>query len=176
MKVLGVEIYGFVRDGIDFEATNSGAKLLVADSHIFNNTGDGILVAPPAGGNSTATVRNNLIVGNGCGIVATNHLADAAFNFAANCGTQLAGVGGTAKVNAFGNQVSDSDLTGGATLHRRLRERTEHIRNRQQRDHRQHNGMKAIDPGAFGGIFSFGDNYAAGNVTNGTANGGIAKI
>ena len=177
VKVLSSEIYGFARRGIDFQASNSGAKLLVADSHIFDNAGPGILVAPPAGGNSTATVRNNLIAGNGCGIAATSHLADPAFNFTANCGTQLAGVGGPAKVNAFDNVISDSDATAGATGSTGVFANgpSTSVRIGNNVIEGNNNGIKAIDPGAFGGIFTFGDNYLLGNVTSGTPNGSIAK-
>jgi hypothetical protein len=177
VKVLDSEIYGFLRRGISFEAPNSGAKLLVADSHIFHN-GAGILVAPPAGGNSTATVRNNLIVRNGCGIVATNHLADAAFDFTTNCGTQLAGVGGVAKVNAFDNLISDNDTTAGVTGSTGVFANgpSSVVRLGNNQITGNNNGIKAIDPGPFGGIYSFGDNYVLGNAANGTPNGGIAKI
>jgi hypothetical protein len=177
VKVLSSEIYGFARRGIDFEASNSGAKLLVADSHIFDNAGPGILVAPPAGGNSTATVRNNLIAGNGCGIAATSHLADPAFNFTANCGTQLAGVGGAAKVNAFDNVISDSDATAGATGSTGVFANgpSTSVRIGNNVIAGNNNGIKAIDPGAFGGIATFGDNYLLGNITNGTPNSSIAK-
>ena len=177
VKVLSSEIYGFTRRGIDFEASNSGAKLLVSDSHIFDNAGPGILVAPPAGGNSTATVRNNLIAGNGCGIAATNHLADPAFNFTANCGTQLAGVGGVAKVNAFDNVIADSDATAGATGSTAVFANgpSTSVRIGNNVIEGNNNGIRAIDPGAFGGIFTFGDNYLVANITNGTPNGTIAK-
>ena len=177
VKVLSSEIYGFARRGIDFEGSNSGAKLLVADSHIFDNAGPGILVAPPSGGNSTATVRNNLVAGNGCGIAATSHLADPAFNFTANCGTQLAGVGGVAKVNAFDNVISDSDATGGATGSTGVFANgpSTSVRIGNNVIDGNNNGIKAIDPGAFGGIATFGDNYILGNVTNGTPNSSIAK-
>ena len=177
VKVLSSEIYGFSRRGIDFEATNSGAKLVVQGSHINNNAGPGILVAPPAGGNSTATVRNNVIAGNGCGIAATNHLADPTFDFTANCGTQLAGVGGAAKVNAFSNTISDSDASAGATGSTGVfaNGQSTSVRIGDNEITANNNGIKAIDPGAFGGIYSFGDNYVVGNVTNGTPNGTIAK-
>jgi hypothetical protein len=177
VKVLSSEVYGFARRGIDFQASNGGAKLLVADSHIFDNAGPGILVAPPSGGNSTATVRNNLVAGNGCGIAATSHLADPAFNFTANCGTQLAGVGGVAKVNAFDNVISDSDATAGATGSTGVFANgpSTSVRIGNNVIEGNNNGIKAIDPGAFGGIFTFGDNYLLGNVTNGTPNGSIAK-
>jgi hypothetical protein len=177
VKVLDSEIYGFSRRGIDFEASNNGAKLLVADSHIFDNAGPGILVAPPSGGNSTATARTNLIAGNGCGIAATNHLADPAFNFTANCGTQLAGVGGAAKVNAFDNVISDSDATAGASGSTGVfaNGASTSVRIGNNMIEGNNNGIRAIDPGAFGGIFTFGDNYLVGNVTNGTPKGTIAK-
>src|SRR3989440_1700273 len=40
VRVLDSEIYGFVRDGIDFEPTNSLANLGVDHTHIHDNTGN----------------------------------------------------------------------------------------------------------------------------------------
>jgi hypothetical protein len=154
----------------------------VADSHLFDNTGNGVLVAPPAGGNATATLRENLIVGNGCGIAATNHLPDPAFNFAVNCGTQVAGVGGPAKINAFSNVINENDLsssggppptngsagvfTNGQTSVARI---SDNVINANTF------GLRAIDVGGTGtGVVSYSDNFISGNVFNGVANSFVA--
>src|SRR2546429_8196764 len=47
VRVLDSEIYGFVRDGIDFEPTNSLANLVVDHAHIHDHTRNGPLIAPP---------------------------------------------------------------------------------------------------------------------------------
>jgi hypothetical protein len=170
VKILKTEIHGFDRNAVDMKASNNGAKLLLADSHLFENSGNGVLVAPPSGGNSTATLRNNLIVGNRCAIAATSHGYDLAFNFAANCGTNLAGAGGPAKINAFHNLLSSSADAGvfanGASSSVRVGDNniTDNT-----------NGFRAIDTGAFGGITSFGDNFLAGNITDGNPNFTVVK-
>lgn len=177
VNVYDTEIYGFLRNGFDFEPTNANAKGLVQNSTIEDNGGNGVLVAPPStGNNARVTVTNSTITGNGCGVTATNHLPDAAFNFALNCGTQLAGVGGSANVNVFDSEINDHDTTSGATGS------TAVFTNGQSSTARiggnvitgNIHGLRAIDVG-FGGIFSFGDNYINGNANNGTPNGTIGK-
>jgi hypothetical protein len=168
VKILKTEIYGFTLNGVEMSAANSGAKVLVADSHIFDNTGNGILVAPPSGGNATATVQNNLIVGNQCALASSSH----GFNttFATNCGTNAVGTGGPAKINAFRNLLSSSVDAGvfsnGPSSSVRVGDNaiTDNT-----------NGFRAIDTGAFGGITSFGDNFLAGNITDGNPNFTIVK-
>src|SRR5436305_9772600 len=50
VKVLDSEIYGFTQDGIDYEPSNSFANLVVDNTHIHDNTGNGLLIAPPSTG------------------------------------------------------------------------------------------------------------------------------
>jgi Right handed beta helix region len=166
VKILKSEIYGMAGHGVDFEASTNGAKVLVADSHIFDNGGDGVLVAPPSGGNATATVRDNLIDGNTCGLVATNHLAGGT----TNCGTTTTGTGGPAKINAFGNSLADHSGTAVFT-----NGQSSSIRIGDNEITGNTVGLGTLDAGAFGGIYSFGDNYLAGNVTDGSPTGVIAK-
>ena len=170
VKIVNTEIYGFLRNGVDMEASNNGARVLVANSKIFNNGGNGILVAPPSGGNSTAAVRNNEIVGNACAIAATNHLPDPAFNYGSNCGTQTGGVGGSAKINAFGNSLNDSADAGVFSSGQSSIVR---VGNNEITGNLV--GFRSIDAGQFGGIFSYNDNFLAGNVTDGAPNGTLAK-
>jgi hypothetical protein len=176
VKVLKSEVFGFVRSAIDMEASNNGARLLVADSHIFDNGGDGVLVAPPSGGNATATLRDNLIVGNGCGIVATNHLPDPLFAFSTNCGTLTSGVGGPAKINAFSNTIADhADTAGNGAKAVFSNGQSSSVRIGDNQITGNNIGLATLDTGAFGGIFSWNDNYLAGNVTDGTPTGNIVK-
>lgn len=173
VKITNSQIFGFVRNAIDMEASNNGARLLVANNHIYDNTGNGVLVAPPSGGNATVNVHDNLIVGNGCGITATNHLPDPAFNFTSNCGTTIAGVGGAAKINAFRNSISDSSGTGGVGVFANGQNSVVRIGDNEITGNAT--GILSADAGPFGGVFTFGDNYLAGNVTDGTPNGNLVK-
>src|SRR5438552_2272987 len=86
VRILDSEIYGFVRDGIDFEPTNNGAKLVVSRTHIHDNTGNGVLNAPPANVTATATLRYVEAQDNSCGTLASTFGVDPGLNFAANCG------------------------------------------------------------------------------------------
>jgi hypothetical protein len=107
------QIYEFTRSGVDFQPTNNPAKLYVSHVHIHDNGGDGVLVAPTSTGNATATLRQNEISDNACGVVAATFGQDPAFNFLASCGTlNSGGVGSNATMNAFGNQIADNVGTG----------------------------------------------------------------
>jgi Right handed beta helix region len=61
------QIYGF-GVGIDFESTTAGSKLTIDNTRIHDNTGDGVLVAPPSGVGGAAVLENDQLDGNGCGV------------------------------------------------------------------------------------------------------------
>ena len=165
LRVTDSEIYGFTRDGIDLESSTVGAKALLARNFIHDNTGAGVMIAPPNGGFTKATLRNNEIVDDGCGIVTAQFGPDPAFNFASNCGTNGSGSGisGSALVNDFENLISEQTATGifsrGANAIQRigLNEVTNNT-----------TGLLSVDNG---GILSFGNNLVTGNSTNGTSTG-----
>src|SRR5438132_6865539 len=94
VKVLDSEIYGFVRDGIDFEPSNSFANLVVDNTHIHDNTGNGLLIAPPSAGSfARGHIRHSLVDNNGCGATVTENLPDPAFACTTRRGTQAPGTG-----------------------------------------------------------------------------------
>ena len=110
VKIVDVDIYGFVRNGVDI-APNGGVltKVTVDRSHIRDNTGNGVLAAPPTTGQARVTLRNNQIDDNGCGITAARFGPDTLFNFASRCGTQAPDADtGVAVINAFNNAITDS--------------------------------------------------------------------
>jgi hypothetical protein len=110
VRVLDSEIYGFVRNGIDMEP-NAGTtgKLVVDRTHIHDNSGAGVMVAPPNGGTARVHVRRNQIDENRCGVVGTRFGVDPAFNFAVNCGTLGANANaGITTVNVLDNDIADS--------------------------------------------------------------------
>jgi hypothetical protein len=168
VKILKSEIYGFVRNAVDFEPSNPGAQLLVADSDLFDNTGNGVLVAPPsAGTGAKATIRRNFITNNACGVVAAQYGPDPAFNFATNCGTSssASGVSGVAVVNDFENTISEQAHTG-------VFSRGPVGVNRIGLNQIVNNvtGLQSVDGGQ---ILSFGNNSVSGNTTNGTPTGPV---
>jgi hypothetical protein len=145
VKVVKSEIYGYVT-GIGFVPSNLGARLLVVDSHIFDNRGAGVMVAPSLNtASGIATLNNNEIVGNGCGVVATNQTAST--NVAVNC-SALNATGGAARVNLFHNRISDS---AGATA----------------------GGVGVFSLGS-NAIIRIGNNEITGNATGINANGAVS--
>jgi hypothetical protein len=122
VKIIDGEIFGFVRNGVDVEASNAGARVSVHRTHIHDISGNAILVAPPAAAGTGATqgnrvvVRDNQLEENGCGIMASSNIPDAAFNFASQCGTSNVN-GGRATVLASYNSISDHRSNTGAGIH-----------------------------------------------------------
>jgi hypothetical protein len=163
VKISNVEIYGFARSGIDVENSGNNMTVSVTDSDIDTNAGDGVLVAPGTGRFASVLLRRNQIDNNACGLVATTFGADPAANFAVNCGTasSASGISGSPFVNAFGNTFS-SEV--GAGVFSRGNKSTVRIGDNEISANAF--GLQLVDPGAQ--IVSYGDNYFAGNTTNGT--------
>jgi hypothetical protein len=112
VKLVHLDIGSFSRSGISVEP-NAGTNIRVVVNHsnIFNNGGNGVNVAPLNTATARVHMHHNNLDENGCGIVAT------AFGmsnvFTTNCGTAAAGASvGTAVINAFDNDISDSALRG----------------------------------------------------------------
>jgi hypothetical protein len=159
VRVLDSEIFGFVRNGIDIEP-NAGVltRVVVDRTHIHDNTGNGVLVAPPTTGLARVTLRNNQIDDNGCGITAARFGPDPAFNFATNCGTQGADAdSATAVINAFDNGISDSDrqavFANGSSADIRIG----------RNSITGSNSAPALQTLNTGEILSYGDNFIVGN-------------
>jgi hypothetical protein len=110
VKILDSKIYNWTRSGVNFQASNVGAKLVVQDSDIIDNLGNGVNVAPPNGGIATATVRRVDINDNACGIVAATYGMDPAYNFGTACGTANvdSGISGRATINTFRTGMADN--------------------------------------------------------------------
>jgi len=165
VKISNVNIYGQTQNGIDFEPSNTGAKLTVLDSLIEQNTGNGVLVAPPNGKAVKATLRRNEINDNGCGVAATRFGPSGNFN--SQCGTNAPNANvATAAVSAFDNSFSESTATGGTGVFANgtnavIRIGHNYITNNPF-------GLQALNSGQ---VVSWGDNYFAGNSTDGTPTG-----
>jgi hypothetical protein len=110
VRVESTSIYGFTVAGIDFEPTNPGARLIVTDTSIHDNTGNGVLGAPGVGGDGTITLRNVSVDSNACGLVATTLGTGAG-----TCGTSASGTpGGGVQINSA--NVAASNNTGAGVL------------------------------------------------------------
>ena len=170
VRILDSEIYGFTRDGVDFEPANGSAKLGVYRTHIHDVTGVGVLDAPNiSGGAGKATLKDNVIEDNGCGIVGAQFGPDPAFNFTQNCGVLGFNAAATAtpKVNALRNTIADNTFT--AVLSRGS---SSIVRVGDNEIVGNALGFSAPDGGK---IETWGDNYLGGNGTNGSTTGPATK-
>ena len=163
VKIDNAKIFGFVRNGVDFEPSNANAKLLVEDSRIVDNNGNGVMVAPPASGaGARGVVRRSVVADNACGAVASSNIPSAAFNFAVDCGTSFTN-GGSATLRSFRSLFSDNADAGvfsnGASSLNVISD-NEIVGNL--------NGLRSINSG---NIHSFGNNRITGNNTDGNTSG-----
>jgi len=158
-----VQIFNNAGPGIDL-TTAGKSRLLLADSSIFQNSGAGLIVAPAVGGKDKATLDNDEIDNNQCGLVASSTGEGGAFT--TNCGVG-SGSGGTTTITAFRTGVSDNAdagiLANGPTAFAGIGqdEVTENV-----------TGLEEL---AGGGITSFGDNYVIDNNTNGSPSASATK-
>ena len=169
VKILDVEIFGFVRNGIDIESSAAGTKVGIHRAHIHDNNGNGVLVAPPAAagtvGGNRATVRNSEIEDNACGITASSNLPDGAFNFGINCGTGSVN-GGRATVNAFNNSINDHRSGTGSGI--QVNGANSLVRYGRNDIVNNVFGVRTVNGGS---LHSWVNNHLEGNDTNGTSNG-----
>ncbi|MDX6448273.1 MAG: hypothetical protein QOH02_56 [Gaiellaceae bacterium] len=109
LRIEDSRIYEFTRDGVDMESSTPNALLVVTNTAIFNNGGDGVLVAPPTAGNPNKTkVLRSWIQDNACGVVTTSFGPDPAFAFGTNCGTasSASGVNSAAAMTVFDSSIA----------------------------------------------------------------------
>jgi hypothetical protein len=165
VKIRDTTINGFTGNGVDWEASTSTSRGFISNSEIFGNTGNGVLVAPPAGGNSRVTIRRTEIDDNGCGATASSFVPSG--SFASNCGVSTTAAGGQAVMldlnNAFTNSAAAGIFANGPNAAHRIG------------GNEVFANFAGLVAGAGGAILSFGDNYVAGNTTDGDPTGPVAK-
>jgi parallel beta helix pectate lyase-like protein len=111
VRVEDSSIYGFTQSGINFEPSNTGAKLFVVNSSIYGNAGDGVLADPPSGGAASVVLSNDNIETNACGIVASSFGSSSPFS--ADCGTPASGTAaGPATITATNTSASGNTGAG----------------------------------------------------------------
>ena len=111
VKIADTNIFGFNRNGISVENANALTRVVVKDSTIHDNGGNGVLVAPQGANVATVTLRRNDIDDNMCGIAASRTGFDPAFNFGVDCGTGTTGTA-TAAIHSFRNALSENAKVG----------------------------------------------------------------
>jgi hypothetical protein len=71
VRVEDSEIYGFTTAGIAFKPSNVDARMIVTNTKIHDNTGDGVSAVPPGGGSGRVTISDSQIDANARGVVAS---------------------------------------------------------------------------------------------------------
>jgi hypothetical protein len=156
-------IFGFSTAGVFLQPSSGVSRLAISNSEIYNNAGDGLLVAPTGSGKGKATLIDDQFQNNNCGVVAASY--GAAGGSGAACGTTAgSGAGNQATITTFETTIADhtanSDSAGifsqGATATNRI-----------GHDNILGNsfGLRAVNGGA---ITSFGNNSVIGNVVDGS--------
>ncbi|HEV2999311.1 MAG TPA: right-handed parallel beta-helix repeat-containing protein [Solirubrobacteraceae bacterium] len=164
VNIDNVDVFGFVRNGIDIENSNALARVVVKNSSIHDNLGNGILVAPTGSGVARVSARRNDIDDNTCGVTAARS-ADPSFNFSSSCGTLSTGTS-QASVNVLNNAITLNErqgvfANGSNTLVR--------IGNNEISGSISALAIQAVNSGS---ILSYGNNQVSGNPGgNGTATG-----
>jgi hypothetical protein len=157
VKVVNSQISFFSRSGILQASTASPSRVIVLNSRIHDNGGNGVSVAPPAGVTATATIRGSDIDDNSCGVAVTN--LGMSNVFATECGMNAPGAGtGIGLANIYRTSLSDNFSRGvearGATSTARISAIEVTGSNF---------GLRELDGGT---LESFGNNVLSGNGAN----------
>ena len=168
LKVYDTEISGFYNGIFYFSHSGPLNRLTVARTDIHDMGGPGALVWADNGVVMNARISNSEIDDDACGVFVTvvfpGSACAAASGFAAGTGQVV--------VDLFNNQIHDMRLSPGIGVYTDGPGALVRIGGNAITQNIY--GIKADNPGS-AGIWSFGDNYIAGNGTNGTQNGTILR-
>ncbi len=159
-------IYNFADNAVDFEPSGANSRLYVVNSELFNNSGNGVLEAPPTGASAFATLTGDEIDANQCGL-STSSLGENT-TFTTQCGTNATGSGGPAAIASFdttiGGSVGTAVLSNGVTASNDI-----------SGDRVVFNttGLQATNSGH---ILSFSNNYVMANGTNGAPTATVSPM
>jgi hypothetical protein len=168
-------VYGFGRNGVDFEPSNPDSRLVIANSTIDGNGGAGVMAAPQSGGSGRVALTHDEVDGNSCGLVASSNGPDPNFDFGINCGTPAqgsSGPGGPVTVNSSDTSLdNNAGVGGGAGAFTNGGTAANYI----TKDLITGNGygLRSLNGGV---ITSFGDNEVFDNSINGTPNSAQSKL
>jgi hypothetical protein len=100
-------VSGFAHNGV-LDTNSAASRLVVSNSAIDDNFGDGLLVAPGAGGSARGVLENVALENDACGLAVTTLGAGTG-----TCGTGAGGVVATsASVTAFSRSLSANSTDG----------------------------------------------------------------
>ena len=170
ISIVRSRIYSFGENGILFQPTGGKIRLLVRDSEILNNRGNGLFVSPP---NDTTqarvTLRRNSIESNGCGVTAASYGLDSG-TYDTNCGAATSGGGapGRATISAFRNGINENEDAGFFAYGTKATVR--------MGGNEVSGNGRGMAFGAGGALDSFGNNYVVGNSTDGAPTSTIPRM
>jgi hypothetical protein len=105
LRLENVNIFGFAQQGVSDTATGP-SSLVISDSTIADNFGDGVLI-DPSSGKGTAVLEGTSLEDNACGLVVST-----VGGGSGPCGTGTTGTGFTASVTAMGSSMSVNTTDG----------------------------------------------------------------
>jgi hypothetical protein len=164
VRVEDSRIFGFNRNAIDFEPVNASARLTAVNNVIHDNDGNGVAVT-----RGKATLRDNSIDDNGCGVLAASFGMSSALDYTQSCGANLTDPGGPVPpaVSISSSRNSMSDNRGGG-----VESVGPNAVNRIAVDDIFNNAV-GLKVQLGGEILSFGNNHVGGNDVDGNPTGRI---
>jgi hypothetical protein len=169
LRVEHSNIAFFSRSGILMTSSTASAALVVIDSQIYNNGGNGVSVAPPtaAGLNKAKVIRTNFQE-NACGVVAASFGLSNVFGTDCGTNTSASGINAAAAITTFDSSIAFNSGAGifsrGAGAFQRFG-RNEVSGNAF--------GLRALDGGQ---LISLTGNHVAGNTTDGAPTSTVVPI
>jgi hypothetical protein len=166
VKIYDSEIHDFSRNGVTFETSTSLTKGLIERTDIYDVGGNGVMLAPTAASATVrATIRRTNVDDAACGVTASSFPTTNVYT--SNCGVATSGAAGTAIIvdlnNSFTNATAAGIFSNGPNAFNRI-----------GGNNVLFNGFGLVTGGG-GGILSFGDNYVAGNGTDGAPTSTIPR-
>lgn len=112
LKIIDSDIFQFSQNGVEDRSIGDLSTLVIQDSRIRENGGNGVVDAPGSGIAHKVTIRNSTLDDNTCGVTASSFGMTNAFG--SNCGTGGPSAGGAflSKISLFRSSLSDNTDTG----------------------------------------------------------------
>jgi hypothetical protein len=113
VRLVNDDISGFTTAGVEFAPSDTTTELVLENTRIHDNAGDGLIATAVAGTTQTVLLSSDTFDSNACGIVATSLGLQSTPDFSTDCGTNTSGSGtGTTALTAV-NDLSTSNTGAG---------------------------------------------------------------
>jgi hypothetical protein len=166
VKIYNTTIHDFSRNGVTFEPNASTfVKGVIEGTDIYDGTGNGVMLAPLSSATARVVMRRMNVDDTACGVTASSFVATNVYT--SNCGVATSGAGGTAIAvelnSSFTNATAAGIFSNGPNAFNRIGGNNVLF------------NTFGLVTGLGGGILSFGDNYVAGNGTDGAPTATIPR-